>query len=105
MVRQQNIIFALSWTAMHTIDETSPLWQHTEETLGKSDMEIIVSLVGMDETMSQTVHVRWSYLPSEIRWNHRFVDIIQRDENGFRAIDLRRFHDVEPLSAAVVGDA
>lgn len=100
LVRQQSIIFALSWTAMHTIDDTSPLWQHTAESLAGSDLEIIVSLVGMDETMSQPVHARWSYLPNEIMWNYRFVDIIQRDETGVRAIDLRHFHEVEPLESA-----
>ncbi len=105
MVRQQNMIFALSWTAMHTIDEASPLWGHTEESFLTTDMEIVVSLVGMDETMSQPVHARWSYVPEEVRWNHRFVDIIRTDEHGDRRIDLRYFHDVEPLSAAVVGDA
>ncbi len=105
MVRQQNIIFALSWTAMHVIDEASPLFGHTETSLGETDAEIVVSLVGMDETMSQPVHARWSYLPAELRWNHRFVDIIRSNERGERRIDLRYFHDVEPLDAAVVGDA
>ena len=105
MVRQQNIIFALSWTAMHVIDETSPLFGHTEESLAATDMEIVASLVGMDETMSQPVHARWSYVPEEICWNHRFVDIIRPNAAGQRQIDLNYFHDVEPLSAAVMGDA
>ncbi len=105
MVRHQNIIFALSWTAMHVIDETSPLFGHTEESLANTDIEVVVSLVGMDETMSQTVHARWSYVPPEICWNHRFVDIIRSNEKGERYIDLRYFNEVEPLSASVVGDA
>ena len=97
MVRSQNIIFALSWTAMHTIDASSPLYGHTEATLAASDMEVVVSLVGMDETMSQPVHARWSYIPEEIRWNHRFVDIIRLNDKGERTIDLRYFQQVEPL--------
>ena len=105
LVRQQNILFALSWTAMHTIDEVSPLFGHTAASLAETDIEIVVSLVGMDETMSQPVHARFSYIPTEIRWNHRFIDIIRLDALGAWYIDLGRFHDVEPLSAAVVGDA
>lgn len=100
MVRSQNIIFALSWTAMHTIDETSPLFGHTEASLLNSDVEIVVSLIGMDETMSQPVHARWSYVPEEIRWNHRFVDIIRRNDKGEPTIDLRFFQQVEPLPTA-----
>ena len=105
MVRQQNIIFALSWTAMHVIDETSPLFGHTEETLAASEMEIVASLIGLDETMSQTVHARWSYIPEEIRWNHRFLDIIRMRDDGQRFIDLRYFHQSEPLAAPIVPDA
>lgn len=105
MLRKQNTIFALSWTGMHVIDESSPLFGYTESTLLASDTELVVSLVGMDETMSQTVHARWSYLPAEIRWNHRFVDIIVTDGRGFRSIDLRRFHDTEPLVTRTPNDA
>ena len=105
LARQHNAFFALTWTIVHPIDEASPLWGHTEESFLTTDMEIVVSLVGMDETMSQPVHARWSYVPEEVRWNHRFVDIIRTDEHGDRRIDLRYFHDVEPLSAAVLGDA
>jgi inward rectifier potassium channel len=99
MVRSQNMIFALSWTAMHTIDAQSPLFGQTEATLLESDIEIAVSLVGMDETMSQPVHARWSYIPEEIRWNYRFVDILRANEKGERIVDLRHFQEVEPLAA------
>ena len=105
LVRRENQLFALSWTAMHTIDESSPLHPYTRESLLASDIELVVSLVGLDETMSQTVHARWSYLPAEILWNHRFVDIIVTDEKGFRSIDLRKFHLAEPLPDAEGADA
>ncbi len=105
MIRSQNILFALSWTAMHAIDEASPLFGHTAASLEATDIEIVVSLIGMDETMSQPVHARFSYIPSEMRWNHRFVDIIRQDARGERVLDLSYFHTTEPLAAAVVGDA
>jgi inward rectifier potassium channel len=100
--RQQNIIFALTWTVMHPIDERSPLHGTTLEDLAKDEAEIIVSLTGIDETMSQTVHARYSYLPSELRWFHRFVDIVGRTEQGKRFIDYTKFHDTHALPTSGV---
>jgi inward rectifier potassium channel len=95
--RHQNIIFALTWTAMHPIDEHSPLYGISPEDLARDDAEIIVSLTGIDETMSQTVHARYSYLPHELRWSHRFVDIVGRTQQGRRYIDYTKFHDTHAL--------
>lgn len=92
LVRQQNLIFALSWTAMHEINEQSPLWGCSPESLELEQAEIAVSLVGLDETMNQTVHARWSYLAREICFNHRYADIITIAADGRRVMDFREFH-------------
>ena len=97
LVRKQTPIFALTWTGMHIIDETSPLYGETAETLHHSNIEIIVILTGMDETVAQTIHTRHSYLADEIHWNHRFVDILVTMPDGKRLIDYTRFHDVVKL--------
>ena len=57
---------------------------------------IVVSLVGLDATMNQTVHARWSYLPSEILEGERYVDIVTVHADGFRAVDYTRIHQTEP---------
>jgi len=92
--RQRNPIFALTWTAIHFIDEASPLYGATPESLVSSEAEIIASLVGIDESLSQTVHARYSYLADEITWGGRFADVISRLPDGRRRVDLSRFHDV-----------
>jgi inward rectifier potassium channel len=97
LVRSQTPIFALTWTGMHIIDETSPLYGETEETLHHSNIEIIVILTGMDETVAQTIHTRHSFLAEEILWNQRFVDILVTMPDGKRLIDYTRFHDVVNL--------
>lgn len=97
LVRQQNIIFALTWTAMHAIDERSPLFGATAQSLMDEGAEFAVSFVGLDETMSQTVHARWSYRPEEILWNHRYTDIISILPGGKRRIDYRLFHDTHAV--------
>lgn len=94
--RAQTPLFALTWTAMHEIDDTSPLYGATPESLAQVSAEIIVILTGIDETLSQTIHARHSFIADEIRWNHRFVDIIGWAPDGRRAIDFRNFDRIEP---------
>jgi inward rectifier potassium channel len=91
--RPRTPMFALTWTVIHPIDPSSPLCGESEESLLRSHAQIVVSISGIDETFSQTVYARHTYEASEIRWNHRFADIISRAEDGHRLIDYRRFHD------------
>jgi inward rectifier potassium channel len=92
--RTRNSIFALTWTVIHWITETSPLYGATPASLAASEVEIIVSVVGLDESLSQTVHARHSYIPEEIAWGARFVDVISRLPDGRRQVDLTHFHEV-----------
>jgi len=34
---------------------------------------------------------------SELRWNHRFLDVIRMSPDGSRQIDYARFHETEAL--------
>ena len=81
---------------MHPIDEHSPLYGATAETLAAAEASFIVTLTGTDETVSQTVHARHTYVTHEILWNMRFADILMVMPDGHRQIDYARFHDVTP---------
>jgi inward rectifier potassium channel len=97
LVRQQTPGFALSWSVMHVIDESSPLYGMTPESLNQTNSLLMISLTGIDETVSQVVHARHSYGANDILWNRRFVDILHHAGNGHRYIDYKHFHDVLPL--------
>jgi inward rectifier potassium channel len=97
LVRSQSPLFALSWLVMHQINEESPLFGVTPEQMIESEMEIVVTLTGIDETVSQPIHARHSFIAEEIAWNMRFVDILSKASDGRRCIDYSRFHDVVPL--------
>jgi inward rectifier potassium channel len=99
LVRDRITFFALTWTVMHRIDEKSPLWGATVESLEARGSELILSLMGLDETFAQTVNSCHSYLPEEIRWGHRFVDIIELRPEG-AVVDYTRFHDTTPAAPA-----
>ena len=97
LARDRTPLFGLTFLMMHVIDESSPLFGLTAESCAMIDGEIVVTISGLDETMSQTIHARTSYAAAEIRWDHRFVDIFGFTDDGRRAIDFGRFHDTEAL--------
>ncbi len=97
LVRSQSPIFALTWTVMHVIDDSSPLYQLTAKDLIECQAEIVITLTGIDETVSQTIHARHSFVAGEIIWNMRFVDIISRKPDGKRVVDYTRFHEVKAV--------
>lgn len=97
LVRSQNPVFSLTWTVMHQIDELSPLYGATPEMLAEAETSLVITLSGLDETVSQMIHARHTYALKEILFNMRFVDIISRSKNGDRYVDYARFHDVVAL--------
>ena len=94
--RARTPLFVLTWTVMHKIDAASPLHGANREQLVSQDAEIIVTLAGTDETLSQQIHTRHVYAAEEVLWGRRLADIMA-DGTGGRTFDYRRFHDtVEP---------
>ena len=97
LVRSRSPLFALSWTVMHPIDEFSPLHGVTPDSLFENEMEIIILMSGRDDTLSDMIYARHSYMPDEILWNRRFVDVLEETPSGRRLLNLRCFHETTPL--------
>ena len=97
LVRGHTPIFALTFTVMHVIDGSSPLDGMTPETLEDADAELLVTVTGLDETMSQTIHARTSYKPDEVMFGHRFQDMFGYTPEGRIVIDYRVFNAVQPV--------
>jgi inward rectifier potassium channel len=95
--RARTPLFALTWTVMHSIDESSPLWGATADSLARQNAELIVVLSGVDDRYAQRVHARHAYAADEIVWNKRLADILTVGPSGRRVVDYRRFHDVVDL--------
>ncbi len=95
--RDRSPLFALSWTIVHYIDETSPFFNATQESLTENNTELFAHLIGVDEVLSQRLFSKISYLPGEIKWGVRFQDVITRNNDGKLEIDLLRFHDTQSL--------
>ncbi len=97
LARGRTPVFAMSFLAMHVLDETSPLYGVSPAMLEETGTEILVTVTGLDETMGQTVHARSSYLPHEILFGHRYANMFGVTEDGRRAIDYGMFHVTEPV--------
>jgi inward rectifier potassium channel len=94
LLRARTPMFSLTWTVMHPVDERSPLYGATAGSLAAEGVEIVITLIGLDGTFSQTVHARHSYVADEIVWNRQFADILSRGEDGARIVDYGHFHDL-----------
>jgi inward rectifier potassium channel len=95
--RNRSPLFTLSWTAVHPITEDSPFFGQTAESLAPSAPEIVVSITGLDQTFSQTVHARHSFRLDEIVWGARFADVLKTQPDGTRYIDFAHFDDIVTL--------
>jgi inward rectifier potassium channel len=98
LVREKNPMFALSWTAMHPIDEDSPFYgPGAMDKLRAMRADIFVTLHGLDETMMQTIVARFRYSLDDIVFDAKFADLLVVRDDGTRVIDYDKFHDIEPL--------
>jgi inward rectifier potassium channel len=100
-------MFVLSWTLLHTIDPSSPVFGQGREDLAASNTMFVLVVSGIDENAVQELRARHTYDASQIRWGHRYADILQADDTGRVHIDYGQFHDVvpEPSKKALVRDA
>ena len=95
--RTRVVFFPLSWTIVHPIDETSPLWGLSHHDLVRQDAEFDILIAGIDETFAQLVHARTSYKPDEIVFGARFSNIYNPTAtDGTISIDVSRLSDIEP---------
>ena len=95
--RSDSAMFAITWTVFHTIDEASPFFGATPESLAKEQFGLVATLVGLDETLAQTVHARFAWDANQILFDRRFVDVLLDNPDGTRVMDLGKFHDTLPM--------
>ncbi len=96
--RNRVVFFPLSWTVVHPITPTSPMWGLKHADLIEADAELLVLLIGTDENLSQSVHSRSSYEADEIVWGAKFANMFMRSESeGIIGMNLNRIHDIESV--------
>jgi inward rectifier potassium channel len=89
-------VFPAALTLRHTIDEKSPLFGATAESLEASRVLFLVSVIGIDPVIAAPVQIQKDYSWHDIRFGERFVDIYTELEPGRLSVDYGRLHDTEP---------
>ena len=92
----------LSWPIelVHRIDESSPFYKVTENSLLNERFEIIVYLEGVVECTGMTTQARTSYLPCEISWAERFQPLASYNiAKSQYQIDYSLFHLTTPTNS------
>ena len=86
----------LSWTVVHPIDENSPFYGLSKEDLINGRGEIIVFVRAFDDTFSNTVISRSSYVAKEIHFGAKFIPMFHRDdEAGTTVLELDKLNSFE----------
>ncbi|MGC2112370.1 MAG: ion channel [Candidatus Korobacteraceae bacterium] len=101
------VFLPLTWTVVHPINEQSPLYGETPESLRNANAEILVLLKAFDETFSTIVQTRTSYSFDDVVWGARFANAFMADAaerfakksrtDGKVAVDMRLFDIIEPV--------
>jgi inward rectifier potassium channel len=89
----------LTWTIVHPITESSPMWGKTAQDLARLEAEFLILIKAFDDTFFQTVHTRYSYRHEELTWGARFAPSFEVDEHGHMVLDLARLSEVLPPGA------
>jgi inward rectifier potassium channel len=98
LVRSRSSLFALTWTALHRIDDTSPFFGTTALTeLAARQGELLLSLQGYDERFAQIIHARHRYGIDDVVVGARFADVLSSLPDGTRVIDYHRFHQIRHI--------
>ena len=96
LLRNESPALALSWTLFHSINEASPLYGLSANDLESTQASLVMVVSGYDIVAAQTVHARKSYDYPDIRFGHRYAEILGTAEDGRPRIDYGRFHETLP---------
>ena len=94
--RDRSPVLSRSWTVMHAITETSPLFGASPDSCGENEIELTVSVVGTDDTSLQPVHARHRYEVADLVWGARLADVLTERPDGRLTLDVRKFDDIVP---------
>ena len=88
-------LFPAALTLRHVIDEQSPLYGATAESLEATRAMLVVSVVGIDPVIPAAVQTQKDYLSTDVLFDQRFVEIYTVHGDGKLTVDYGRLHDTE----------
>lgn len=98
LARERSPAMTRSWTVLHPIGKDSPLFGASPASVDRDEIELMVTVVGVDDTSLQPVHARHRYEHQEIVWGARHADILSEEPDGTIVVDMRKFHEIVPTA-------
>jgi inward rectifier potassium channel len=93
--RHRSPFFALTWLALHEINEQSPFYNvHSQADIDPAIVSLTCILMGHDSTYGQTIYTRHIYYPEDIHVGSKFIDVLGETPDGRFVVDYSKFHDV-----------
>ncbi len=88
----------LNWTIVHPINAESPFHQLGHADLLRMKAEVLVFVQAFDDSFSNTVVARTSYLAEETVFGARFLPMYHRSEDGrYTVMDLDKLNSFDPV--------
>jgi len=81
---------------VHIIDESSPLFGHSAETLATATTRVFVTIAARDQALAALVEDMKDYPAAHIRFGMHFADAVMVDGGGKATADLTRISLLEP---------
>ncbi|GAB1607443.1 inward rectifier potassium channel 2-like isoform X6 [Argonauta hians] len=93
-----NLFLVWPTNVYHGIDEKSPFYNISRDSLRQENFEIIIMLQAVVSTTGRTVQAKTSYLPWDIIWGHRLEPLTTSiDANGSHIVDFTHFDTTYPV--------
>jgi inward rectifier potassium channel len=102
--REHVLFFPLTWTIVHPLTESSPLYGKTAEDLERLQAEILIMIKAFDDTFGQTVQVRYSYRYDEITWGAKFTPAFEVEPSGDLRLEVNKVGSTEPVALSPGGE-
>ena len=97
--RERSPALSRSWTALHRLLPGTPLHGATPESLARDEVDLILTLTGLDEVSAQTLHSQWQYSFEDVRFGMRHADLLSETPDGRLRIDMRKFDELVATEA------
>jgi inward rectifier potassium channel len=89
--------FPLTWTVVHKISPSSPLFGLNVATLKKRNAEVVIMIETFDETFAQTVIQKHSYAQNQWAEGVKFDRNFRSDEKGNVVLHIDELDNVSPV--------
>jgi len=83
-----------TWTLVHEINEESPFWNKTHAEIIQLNPEFLILIKGFDETFSQHVHTKQSFVLGDMLWKKKFKRIFGPNADGIIEFDIKNINQL-----------